>query len=336
VARDPLASALALAAEARRRILRAARSLPPRDRNQLVSLARRELARAEPLLARTLAAGQILAWLDAGRDQVRALARADRPPDSYRPPSDRPAADPPGTPAPPPPGGYFPAEPGDGPGLRFPQLERAARHLATRLDYTRPEFEALDAQARAVAFTVARVQSVAAVEAVRRAVAADVTGGGTAKQFKQAVADAVGSALGPKQVEAVYRTQVARAYSAGQQDVLRHPLVADEFPYVEWTATHDGRVRPEHLAMETLGIDGTAYYRADDPLWGTHWPPCGWNCRCLLIPRTTEDAADAGVREARRWLETGVPPARPAFTTRAPFPLPKGWVPTGRQLAAAV
>lgn len=335
MARDPLASALALAAEARRRILSAARSLPPRDRSSLVSLARRELARAEPLLARTLAAGQILAWLDAGRDQVKALARAEQSPNGSRTVTERSTSGTTEPAAPPPPGGYFPPEP-DEPALRFPQIERAAHYLATRLDYTRPEFEALDAAARSVAFTVARVQSVAAVEAVRKAVADDVVEGGTAKRFKLAVADAVGSALSPKQVEAVYRTQVARAYSAGQQDVLRHPLVADEFPYVEWTATHDGRVRPEHLAMESLGIDGTAYYRADDPLWDTHWPPCGWNCRCLLIPRTLGDAADAGVREARRWLETGVPPARPAFTTRTPFPLPKGWVPTGRGLAAAV
>jgi hypothetical protein len=60
------------------------------------------------------------------------------------------------------------------------------------------------------------------------------------------------------------------------------------------------------------------------------------NCRCLLIPRTIEDAADAGVKEAKLWLRTGTPPARPAFTTRLPFALPKGWVPTGRELVAAV
>jgi uncharacterized protein with gpF-like domain len=38
-------------------------------------------------------------------------------------------------------------------------------------------------------------------------------------------------------------------------------------------ATHDARVRDDHLAMETLGLDGTNIYRADDPIWREYLPP---------------------------------------------------------------
>jgi uncharacterized protein with gpF-like domain len=56
--------------------------------------------------------------------------------------------------------------------------------------------------------------------------------------------------------------------------VLEHPLVADEFPYRLCSATHDSRTREaSHLEMEKWGQNGTAVYRADDPMWDELWPP---------------------------------------------------------------
>jgi SPP1 gp7 family putative phage head morphogenesis protein len=212
-------------------------------------------------------------------------------------------------------------------------IEHAARFLQSRLDFTPAEFTAVGEGAARTRFTVARAASLDAVERVREALEHDVRHGGTLRQFRANVADALnGSALADHQVETLYRTHVARAYSAGQQEVLDTPLVGDEFPYVEYSATHDARVRPEHLAMEKLGLDGTAVYRSDDPTIRKFWPPWAWNCRCIVIPLSIEDAASKGVHEAIEWLRTGQPRGRPAFVAPPPFDLPKGWVPVGSTL----
>jgi hypothetical protein len=106
--------------------------------------------------------------------------------------------------------------------------------------------------------------------------------------------------------------------------------VADQFPYLLYTAVHDARVRPEHLQLERLGLDGTAVYRRDDPIWSLFLPPWAWNCRCHVIPVDVETAAEAGVGEARRWLRTGVPPAVPQYVAWPDFRPDPRWVPVSR------
>jgi SPP1 gp7 family putative phage head morphogenesis protein len=124
----------------------------------------------------------------------------------------------------------------------------------------------------------------------------------------------------------MFRDNVGNATAAGQRAVLEHPLIADEFPYRLWSATHDERTRPTHRAMETHGQNGTAVYRSDDPMWDVLWPPCEWNCRCVCIPLSLEDAAREGSREAQKWLLTGTPPDAPEFA-KVPYPIqpPEGW-----------
>ncbi|HYH63939.1 MAG TPA: phage minor head protein [Urbifossiella sp.] len=317
---DPLTFTRLTAREARRRLLARASRLPPHLRRRLPTIVLAELAKAEPLLAAAARAGMLRAHLDAARESVRTL----------RLPPTKPPGDPPT-------GLAFPDPPGGRPPVRFPQVERAAEFVRSRLATTPAEFARLDADAQRAAFTVAQAVTLDAVERVREAVADDVARGGTPKEFAAAVREAIGaSALADAQIEAMYRTHTARAYSAGQQDVLDHPLVTDEFPYLEYSATHDGRVRAEHLAMEQLGLDGTAVYRRDDPVWQRFYPPWGWQCRCIVIPLSVEDAAAKGVREAMKWLATGVPPASPSWVRPPPFDIPKGWVPTGRRLEPVV
>lgn len=317
---DPLTFTRFTAREARRRLLARVSRLPQHLRRRLPTIVLAELAKAEPLLAAAVRAGMLRAHLAAARESVRTLRLPpNKPPDDGAPTALA-----------------FP-DPGGRPPVVFPQVERAAAWVRSRLATTPEEFERLDADARRAAFTVARAATLDAVEKVREAVADDVARGGTPKEFAAAVRDALGaSALSGPQIEALYRTHTARAYSAGQQDVLDHPLVTDEFPYLEYSATHDGRVRAEHLALEKMGLDGTPVYRRDDPVWRRFYPPWGWQCRCIVIPLSVEDAAARGVREAIRWRDTGEPPRRPQFVKPPPFDIPKGWVPTGRRLEPVV
>ena len=352
---DPLPAFRAIARSARKRIL--ARVAAMRNKSQALAIVRKELAEIEPLLARTLRDGQILAWLTAGqtaaRQRQRPVAEAIKPTEAaeiseFRKP-EIPSKAPLGVtfdvesgrnrlPPSPPSRILFPDQPDDPPPVvRLPQVERAARYLQTRLAYTPDEFRELDDDARSVAFTVAKAQTLNAVEHVQRALADDVERGGTLKAFKATVREALDrSAVSDAQVEALYRTHTARAYSAGQIDVLDHPLVADEFPYLLYDYTHDSRVRPEHVWLGKHGLNGTGIRRRDDPFWKLWFPPCGWNCRCVAIPLSLEDAAAHGVREAREWLRTGIPPARPEWCEVPPFKLPKGWVPVGDRLQTAI
>lgn len=285
--------------------------------NQVVDDVQARAYRLEPLIAEEVRRSQLAAWTRAAKDVVQPL---DLPPANLPPRL---------------PTSNWPVLRGDDlpPTSKLPKIEAAADYLRTRIDFTPEEFEQLDADAKQVGFTVARVASTDAVAAVRKALFEDITEGGTLAEFRRNVSEALdGSSLSEPQVEAIYRTHVARAYSAGQKRVLGAKLVSDEFPYVLYSATHDSRVRPDHLAMESLGLNGTAVYRADDPIWDHFYPPWAWNCRCTAIPLSIEDAAEYGVQEAIDWRDSGVAPQFPQWVPSPPFKLPKGWVPISGRL----
>ena len=224
-----------------------------------------------------------------------------------------------------------------GDGIRFPGIESSIRYLQSLQVVTPEQMQALDNSAKRSAFTIARITTQDAVREIRDAFQDDLREGGTLAEFRDRIADAVqGSGLGSAAIETIYRTNVGHAAAAGKRAILAHPLVGDQFPYLLWTATHDGRTRPDHLAMEKHGQNGTAVYRADDPMWRILYPPCSWNCRCEAIHLSIADAAYHGSKEAREWLRTGIPPTNPEYAKR-PYPVivPKGW-PTHDGIVAVV
>jgi SPP1 gp7 family putative phage head morphogenesis protein len=280
----------------------------------------RRLLGQEPLLARLLRDGLLHAYLTSARRRPGRSWPAP-PAGMARPRTAR----------------RFSAPDEPPPPVRFPGTEAAADWLARRRLMLPEDFARLSAEAKSAAFTVARAATLDAVEKVRDASLDAFVNGGTLAEFRGRVREAVGeSKLSEGQVEQMFRTNVGNATAAGQRAVLEHPLIADEFPYRLWSATHDERTRPTHRAMETHGQNGTAVYRSDDPMWDVLWPPCEWNCRCVCIPLSLEDAAREGSREAQKWLLTGAPPDAPEFA-RVPYPIqpPEGW-PSHRGVSAVV
>lgn len=288
---------------------------------------RAELLRTEPDIARAIEAGILAAWISAAQRPARELPVADDDPSPT-------GAILPPTPPGPPFGPLALADPGDDPDhpIRWPVIEAAARDLLSRRAVTSEDFAALADDARKAAFSIAGDLRANVVEAVKDAVTADVLQGGTLRSFRANIGEALDAAgMSDAQIETTYRTQTGLARTAGLVKVLDHPDIAPEFPYIAWHATHDSRTRPDHLAMETAGIDGTNVYRCDDPKFRRVMAPAGFNCRCFCQPMSIEDAAAKGVREARVWLRTGEPPANPAWVDAVPVVLPKDWPsPTGR------
>lgn len=315
--------ALRAVRRARARVLRFVRKNRFADAGQLLARVQAEIGNSEPAVAKAIEKGIVAAWVGAQLDPAR-----DATPDPT--PGELLDVEPPFVP-PTPPTAYAGAEEPEGPRVRFPGIEAAVRDLMARKIVTADEFLALSEDAQAAAFTVARVTTADAVEAVRNAIARDLAGGGGLREFRRVVGPLLDEAgYTENMIETLYRTQTAQASAVGQQAVLDHPMVADGFPYVMWSATHDSRVRPDHLAMERSGIQGTAVYRCDDPKLRAVWPPCGYNCRCVVIPLSIEDAAAEGIYEAREWLKTGLPPEVPEYVDSVPVELPPGWPGAGQ------
>jgi hypothetical protein len=303
-----LVAALALSDAMKAKVREAVRKYADagRDRVGLLREARYILAKLDPLMAVTLGDASLAAWLFS--QQSLALRAPGLVPERRSEPL------------------FRATEPDEPPLVTYPMRDAAVRDLSERKVLTASEYYTAEAEARATAFTVTGVQSEKALEKIQEALADDVAQGGTLREFEARVDKAVGSGtLSPSHVELVYRVGVGQAVKNGQQRILGNPLVGSAFPYVLWVWTNDKRVRDDHKAMGSAGLDGTGVYRADDPLIQRVWAPFSWACRCHMRNLTLSMAAAMGVREAKEWLRTGVPPRDPQFVASVPILIPAGW-----------
>jgi SPP1 gp7 family putative phage head morphogenesis protein len=315
-----LATALLIAAETRRRLLGAFRS-SGFDWLKYFSQVRPILAQSDRLFAHVLRDVQLYGYATAGAEILTPLIPAAAVPPPAGPPTSDILS------------GPFDEEPH---GYRLVGLNAAADYLRSLNAVSSGEWQQLDQDARQVSFSIAQASTREAAAEVQQVLTRSVEEGLTFREARPLLKKALDtSAVGDGQIENVYRTYYGKAQGAGQLRVLENPMVRDEFPYLKYSATHDTRVRPEHLLLEKMGLDGGPIYRTDDPFWLTHYPPWAWRCRCNAIPLSLEAAARLGVSEAREWLRTGNPPAVPQFVNPADFPQPpEGWVPVSHGLAA--
>ncbi|WP_226779523.1 phage minor head protein [Oceaniglobus trochenteri] len=111
----------------------------------------------------------------------------------------------------------------------------------------------------------------------------------------------------------IYRTNMQTSYMAG-----RHAQLVDG-EYRWWVYRHSGAAHPR---LNHLSWDGVAL-PPDHPFWGTHYPPNGWGCGCLVEGARTE----AGIRRAGgdpgKKLPEGWQSADPR--TGTPVGVGKGW-----------
>lgn len=202
----------------------------------------------------------------------------------------------------------------------LPLVRNAVERLAGMDLLSLPSFLAARQKAQAAGAVAAHAQADAVLGRVRTALSHAVGKGGTLEAFRRDVAGSLeGTALSPSDVETIFRTNVMAAYSDGQEQLLSEPDVGELFPYVLYSATHDSRTRPDHLAMEKHGIGGGPVYRRDDPVFQMFRPPWGHNCRCTWTPLSVASAARHGVKEAIDWDRFGRPPARPEWVPMPPF-----------------
>ncbi len=211
--------------------------------------------------------------------------------------------------------------------VKVPSYEWALQDLAERRLVTREEWDQLEAEQKAEAFTVAGLQTEAALARVQNALSNTLNEGWTLDDFK--VACAPQTFLSDAHAETVFRTGLHSLYSDGKMAVLEHPMVQDAFPYATIDPIGDDRVRKSHLLLGKSGLNGTNIYRVDDPVFQTFRPPWDFSCRCGWGPLTVRQAANRGVLEAKLWLERGTPPVEvqhvpwPSFQGKPLLPNPR-------------
>lgn len=215
--------------------------------------------------------------------------------------------------------------------VHLPMIKQAAKDMQERRLVTRDIFARLDYDARAKAFTVAGIEAESALGKIRDVVTETVEKGETLEAFKNRVEASLdeGNALSDAHMETVFRANVYGAYSDGMNRLLERPVVGDLFPYRAYYSIRDDRRRPEHGALEKLGLNGTNIYRADDPTWKRFLPPWAFGCRCGWVALTVKQAAERGVQEAIDWLANDRPPIQPEWVEPPPFEPSSDWVRQG-------
>lgn len=227
---------------------------------------------------------------------------------------------------PPPPRGLALLYPDDDePIVRLTGIDRAVDRLIEREILSPEDFYRLSGAAKQQAFTISGDLTERSIGRIRDLLAENVAGGASLKAFSDAVAAEFETPpIAGHRLEQIYRNAVNESFSQGAETILDHPLAADAQPYRVYVAIHDARARPEHTALETLGLDGTAVFHKSDPTWRRFRPPWSWGCRCGWIAVGIEEAARRGVKEAQQWLETGIEPAH-TWVQPPPFSPPAGW-----------
>jgi len=141
---------------------------------------------------------------------------------------------------------------------------------------------------RSQSVSIAGLASLEQIKFVIDLVADALRNGKTLKDFQKAVKSGSTSVdLPAHRLDNIFRTNMQVAYNRGRWQ--QQKTVSSSRPYLMYDAINDSRTRPSHLVM-----DNTVLHH-DDPWWKTHYPPCGYRCRCTVISLTEKQAQKRGV-----------------------------------------
>jgi SPP1 gp7 family putative phage head morphogenesis protein len=92
----------------------------------------------------------------------------------------------------------------------------------------------------------------------------------------------------PWRLKTIYRTNLQTSYMSGRYQQFYQNTGAR--PYLMYVAVMDQRTRPSH------GLMNGRVFRWDDPIWKTHKPPLGFNCRCRMRALTEKQVERKGLQ----------------------------------------
>ena len=151
-------------------------------------------------------------------------------------------------------------------------------------------------------FTIADVESQDVLVKVKESLDKALAEGETFDLWKKGV-EQIFKAAGvekrdPWKLEVSFRNNIQTAHHAGQWEQLHDPDVEEMFPFYQYHAINDRRVRPDHLAMDGM------IFPSDDDIWEEWWPPNGHACRCTV---TAINKYKAARMQLKKEYSEGVP-----------------------------
>ncbi|MDE2696196.1 MAG: phage minor head protein, partial [Chloroflexota bacterium] len=104
----------------------------------------------------------------------------------------------------------------------------------------------------------------------------------------------------PRRLRIIFDTNLRMALARGRWERIER--LAEARPWLRYVATLDERTRPAHRAWHGTVLPW------DHPFWRTHYPPCGWRCRCTVTQLSRDDLEEFGLQPSAAppagWQET--------------------------------
>lgn len=103
--------------------------------------------------------------------------------------------------------------------------------------------------------------------------------------------------IGSRRLRTIYDTNLRVSRAAGRWKRIQE--LKDVRPFLRYVAVMDARTRPEHRQWHGVILP------VDHPWWDTHFPPCGWHCRCTVRQLSQREL------DAKGWKVSAVPVEAP-------------------------
>ncbi|MES2467621.1 MAG: phage minor head protein [Verrucomicrobiota bacterium] len=166
--------------------------------------------------------------------------------------------------------------------------KEAAAAITDKTNITRRVFDRLLPELQEAAFTVSGVECFDSLQRIKEAIAS-VPQGGDWDSAKQQIEDELepwldNEAARQRRAELLLRLHGFRAYAATNFKLME--AHRGTFPYRQYIATNDTRVRDTHAALHGK------VFPADSKFWENHTGPWEWGCRCEAVPLLPEEAAE--------------------------------------------
>lgn len=178
------------------------------------------------------------------------------------------------------------------------------------------------------AFTVAKIANLDLLETVRQSLHRVLRDGGTFEQWRASIEPELAKAgwlgvvtdrtltgadhdiyVGTRRLRTIYDTNLRMSRAAGRWQRIQ--ALKGARPFLRYTAVMDDRTRDQHRVWHGTILP------VDHPWWDTHYPPCGWHCRCTVRQLSQRDLDRNG------WKVSDVPPeGPPSLFQRAGSPSP--------------
>lgn len=201
--------------------------------------------------------------------------------------------------------------------------EEAVRYMqgrdAVRITY---DWHELWHDEHARAFTVSRLARADLLQALRdgieKSVAGDMSRRDWMRDAKKLLAEAgwwgekdlIGpdgvarkTRFNPARLKLIFDVNTRMAWSAGRWQRIQ--AAKDSHPYLRYVTRADERVRQSHRVWHNVTLP------VDDPWWRTHYPPCGWRCRCRAVPMRRAEFEQRGDLQRQPPSEPDVPWTNP-------------------------